>query len=249
MKKKSKNAYGQITLLLILAVIGFVIIYVSNQKMGSTFVKYAIDSRVEQVSDTKVANVNSVGWIRVQGTNIDYPIIYETPQAYRSGIDYTWVAHRPGEGENRLAIYGHNIQNVSSEPLIADENHVRFEQLMSFVYYDFAKDNLYIQYTHDGKDELYLIYAVGFVEDNEKGDTTTSLSETQNYIQTAIDNSLYRYNIEVNEQDTLISLITCTRYFGLEGRTQFRIDARKLRENEEVEKYAVQTTANYDIIK
>lgn len=233
-------------LVILIAIVGAVYFFFSKK---SSYIPFEVKERVEFVDTTSIAESPAVGWIRVQGTNIDYPIIYETPNAYRSGEDYTWVSHRPGAGENRLAIYGHNVQNVSSEPIIGDPKHVRFEQLMGFVYYDFAKNNLYIQYTHNGIDEVYKIYAVGFVDDNEQGETTQNIEEVKEYITKAKENSLYKYDIDVNENDIILSLITCTRYFGMGDRMQFRIDARKVREGENYEKYSVQTTKNYDIIK
>ena len=251
MKKNMRNfriliAGGGLVLVLLLVLT----IYLTTQNnTKAEFTPFEIEPRVDKILDTKIANSQSVGWIRVQGTNIDYPIIYETRQAYDTDIDYTWIVHRPSEGENRLAIYGHNLRNVSNEPVVGDDTFVRFEQLMSFVYEDFAQNNLYLQYSHDDVDEIYLIYAVGFVGDGENGSTTTSLGETSVYIENAIQNSLYRYDVDVNANDTLLSLITCTRYFGLDGEKQFRVDARKLREDEKVEKYAIQTTTNYDIIK
>lgn len=246
-KVKMKTLIMMVVLLMILIlVVGGIYLLLPKK---SNYVPFEVVERTSKVDATKIAESPAVGWIRVQGTNVDYPIIYETPNAYRSGEDYTWVAHRPGKGENRLAIYGHNVQNVSSEPIIGDPNHVRFEQLMGFVYYDFAKNNLYIQYTHNGVDEVYKIYAVGFVDDNEQGDTTESAEEVKEYIASAKENSLYKYDIDVNENDTILSLITCTRYFGKSERMQFRIDARKVREGENYEKYSVQTTKNYDIIK
>ena len=51
-------------------------------------------------------------------------------------------------------------------------------------------------------------------------------------------NSLYDFDAEVDSSDHLISLITCTRYFGLNGKTQFRIDAREVRKNEKIKKYS-----------
>lgn len=45
----------------------------------------------------------------------------------------------------------------------------------------------------------------------------------KHYIRETKKNSLYDFDVEVDSSDHLISLITCTRYFGLNGKTQFRI--------------------------
>lgn len=208
------------------------------------------ESRIESINDYEVADSKILGWIQVQGTDIDYPVIRETIEAYESGIDYLWQPDTFEEGNNRRAIYGHNILNVSSSPLIRDPKHTRFEQLLGFSYYDYAKDNLYIQYTHDGKDEIYKIYAISFLYGTEdEGQSSNDKEIIDSYIETTKSRSLYNYNVEVNSDDVLISLITCTRYFGITGKTQFKIDARKVRKNEKIVKYSVETTKNYDIIK
>lgn len=211
---------------------------------------YASESRIEKTSSTKIANATTVGWLMVQGTNIDYPVIKETEEAYLTGEDYLWQPNNYVEKQNREVIYGHNILNVSSNPLITDPTHSRFEQLMSFVDYDFAKDNLYVQYTKDGKDVLYKIYAVSFdYRENENGDSYEDKNELTTYINNVRKLSIYDYDVDVNSSDDLISLITCTRYFGLYGKTQFRVDARRVRESEKNVKYSVETNQNYDIIK
>lgn len=208
------------------------------------------NSRVSLSEKYTIEDAKTVGWIQVQGTNIDYPVIMETNNAYTSGIDYLWRPNVYEAGQNREVIYGHNILNVSSNPLINGEGHTRFEPLMGFVYEEFAKKNLYIQYTYGGKNHLYKIYAISFVSTSEEeGYGISDKQMLQHYIREAKKNSLYDYDVDVSESDHLISLITCTRYFGLSGKTQFRIDAREVRKKENITKYSVYTNKNYDIIK
>ncbi|MEG1495177.1 MAG: sortase [Bacilli bacterium] len=249
MKKNQVKNLLLISFILIV-IIGVVFIFYLLSSKKATFKPFTIVSKTEQIASTVIEDTPAVGWIRVQGTNIDYPIIYETPNAYNSGLDYTWISHTPEGEENRMAIYGHNIQNVSAKPLTNDQNQKRFEQLMSFVYKDFAKNNLYIQYSHNGIDELYKIYAVSFFDkDEDRGKVTKTKIETDNYIKGAKEKSLYKYAVEVDSNDKIISLITCTRYFGDKSKTQFKVDARLVRSNEKPDEYTVQTTSNYDIIK
>lgn len=249
-KNKTKRlVYLVIVLVLLILVVGvFYLVIKSKDDTSVDYEPYQSSSRLEKITVTAIENSQAVGWIQVEGTNIDYPVIYVTPQAYQSGEDYTWVKHRPSEEEHRLTIFGHNIQNVSSAPLIADATHVRFEQLMSFVSFDFAKKNQYITYTNGEEDEIYKIYAVGFYDTEEDGSSLTSKEEADNYINDALANSIYKYDIDVNSDDDILSLITCTRYFGIDGKTQFKVDARKIRTDENTSKYTVQKTKNYDII-
>ncbi len=244
---QKKNQLLIIVIILFLVLISGSFFYCFSKKNQKY---YQPDSRIELASNYKIEDSTTIGWIQVQGTNIDYPVIKETYNAYTSGIDYLWQPNVYNDGENREVIYGHNILNVSNKPLINANGHTRFEPLMAFVYEDFAKKNLYIQYTHNGKDYLYKIYAVGFVSTaDEQGYGMNDKQNIKNYIYEAKKNSLYNYDVDVNEDDRLISLVTCTRYFGLSGKTQFRVDAREVRKNEKIKKYSVYTTKNYDIIK
>ena len=205
------------------------------------------ESRIKDLEESELKEETNVyGWIQVQGTNIDYPVIEEKKSIFLRDIDYIWRLNTYIEGMNREVVSGHNIQNISSNPLIANPNHKRFEQLLSYVDYDFAKKNLYIQYTKDGKDELYKIYAISFVNAEDEDGGGVADDEVADYIKETKKTSIYDYDVDVNDKDTLIALVTCTRYYGPEEKTNFRVDARKVRKNEKINKYNVIKTENYD---
>lgn len=248
MKKRSLLfLFLAVVVLGIISILGWQLLFQEKVNPYCTF-----ESRLEEIEKYTIADAKTVGWIQVQGTNINYPVIEETQEAYASGLDYLWRVNSYKEGENRTAIYGHNILNVSNHPLINDKEHTRFEPLMGFVYEDFAQKNLYIQYTHDGEDAIYKIYAVTFLYSTEDFGSSYSYDDKDTldyYIKRAKELSIYDYDVDVNPTDELISLITCTRYFGTMGKTQFRVDARKIRKNENIQKYSVETNENYAIIK
>ena len=240
---KKKMIKNLILLLLLILIIVFSCFVIKNM-MNKNY--YTVYSRVKQIEEKSTDDAKVIGWIQVQGTNIDYPII-NYDDIHKVNYEYLWLASQYFEGENRKVIYGHNILNVSNTPLVNEKSHTKFEPLMGFVYDDFAKKNLYINYTYNGEDYVYKIYAVSFQSiDDEIGQSYLNGDMTDNYIKEAKEDSIYDYDVDVNSSDEIISLITCTRYFGLNGKTQFRVDARKLRENEKIEKYSVSTNQNYD---
>lgn len=247
-----KNKQKKIKLMGIISVIvliTLIILFLCIEKTAQVDY-YILESRTDSVKNTKVLDSKTLGWIRVQGTNIDTPIVKVTDSVSESfDVNYLWISSYFHEDENRKVIYGHNVRNVSSEPEVGNSEHIRFEQLMSFVYYGFAKENLYIQYNDGVNDYLYKIYAVSFNDVRYEYGQSYGKKKLKEYIRDAKDISLYDYDVEVDETDELISLITCTRYFGLYGKTQFRVDARRVRENEKISKYSVEITPNYDIIK
>lgn len=234
-------------LLLLIVVIGIFHAFYSQIEYSPY---YEIEERGKKIQETVVDGSQAYAWLRVQGTNIDTPIVARNDALEKDNLaDYLWTSSEYIEGENRKVIYGHNIRNVSSYPDIANPDHFRFEQLASFARFDFAKNNLYIQY-HDGKEEaLYKIYAVTFNNLSDEFGQSYQKEALTSYIDEVRKNSVYDYDVDVNDDDTLISLITCTRYFGAYEKTQFKVDARRVRKNEKIVQYKVETNSNYDIIK
>ncbi len=233
---------------------------------------YSVDSRInniqEEIKKDDVENYSTIGWLRVQGTNIDTPILYlnytkiendeDDDDYYGSGditVDkqsYLWNNIYEENLLNKINIQGHNILNLSEHPDIGLDQFSRFDDLMAFVYYDFAKENKYIQYTANGKDYIYAIFSVEFVKDSDL-DTYVyenySKKEMKKNIRNSIENSLYKYNIKVNENDKIISLITCTRMFGDNSNTDFVVNAKLVEKNKKLKNYSIRKTKKYKEIE
>ncbi len=250
-KRKSKLIL--IIILLIAALLTLIFLLVKGVK--NLIPIYRIEERAEKVKNYEVKNVDAkaIAWLRVQGTNIDYPVIDNNDRVgvERISQDFAWTQGIISPLPNKLFILGHNIKNVSSNPLITAKDHTRFEQLLSFVYYDFIKENKYIQYTIDGKDYLYKIFSVAFVEDStlDYKSTNYSKKKMKNYIEQSKKDSFYDFDIDVNDSDKIISLITCTRFFGATKKYDFKIDARMVRKNEKAANYSVEKNKNYSKIE
>lgn len=221
---------------------------------------YKIDSRVEKIKseqkkEKKTAGYKTIAWLKVQGTTIDAPIIgYENIAAFNS-IDkenYLWNNNNNEKLYNQVSISGHNILNLSSNPEIGLEYFSRFDDLMSFVYEDFAKENKYIQYTIGNQDYIYKIFGVFFEKDynldlNYK--KNYSEEKMENYINQIKSSSIYDYEIEVDETDSIITLTTCTRMFGLGDKRQFVVAGRLIRPNEKMDNYEVISNDKYKAIE
>lgn len=215
---------------------------------------YKIEDRLTKIEEKQEAYQEKIlGWVRVQGTNIDYPVIYNDDDLNLDSVryDFGWTNKSTKKLGNRELILGHNILNVSKNPTVTDPNHTRFEQLMSFIYYDFAEKNQYIQYTKDGENHLYQIFAVGFIDDSKLSyyENNYSKKELTEYINEARKNSFYDYQVEVTGDDDILTLVTCTRFYGLSQNVDFKIDARKVRKNEVIGKNKLAKSAKYDKIR
>lgn len=221
---------------------------------------YKVDSRVsavekEKKKDKKDATYETIAWLTVQGTNIDAPIVsFQKPNGldYVEKDDYLWNNNPNEKFYNQVAISGHNLLNLSSNPEIGLDYFSRFDDLMAFVYEDFAKENKYIQYTVDGEDYVYKIFGV-FFEKSYNIDLTTnknySEQELKSYIDKVKESSFYDYDIKVDETDSVITLTTCTRMFGQGDGRNLVVVGRLLRDNEKMNNYDVKANEKYKEIK
>lgn len=202
------------------------------------------ESRVTNLEDLDEINTKKFGWLQVQGTTIDVPILKT------SNVDgdysYGWVSSNSIGFKTRNVLIGHNVLNVSNTPMVNDPILTDFEDLMAFVYYDFAKENMYLSFTRNGVDKTYVIYAIGFYDyDYDSAEGLNSSEDIEEYIKRTKENSIYKYDVIVNENDDLLTIKTCTRYFGNQEKQQFVIDARALKEGETPLKYSVKKTKLY----
>ena len=259
-KRKSKGnskrlIYASILTTLLLVAIGGLLVFGLVKLVANFKPFYETKERTENITKYNKTHeqTKAVAWIRVQGTNIDYPVIYSdgTVNIQEITEDFTWVLNDIEEVKNKIFVLGHNIRNVSRNPIITDKNHTRFEQLPSFMYLDFIEDNKYVQFTINGKDYLYKIFSVSIVKDSELSYQTTSLEkgDLKEYIDKSLKESYYDFDIDVDENDNIITLATCTRFYGYSPRYTYKIDARMVRNNEKIKNYKVEENNNYKEIQ
>lgn len=245
--KKQKNI---IIITILVFIIAVALLFASSKEELSN---YSIKDESANIEDAKKYGDKIVGWLRVEGTNIDLPLVEtnNSTNVLRSDYDFAWTNSFPDEKSNHPSFVSHNIRNVSSNPIVGDDKMSHFEQLMSFIYLDFIKDNQFIEYTNErGETSLYRIYAVALIEDDQSAsysDTFTK-KEISNYIEESKEVSMYDINTDVSNEDMLLSLYTCTRFYGTKEYS-FRVDARKLRNNEKTTLSRVKTNKNYDKIE
>ena len=150
-----------------------------------------------------------------------------------------------------MLVYGHNIMNLGSKPALKDESFTRLEELMAYVYYDFAKDNKYIQLTMNGTDYLYKIFAVNFMyvaDLNEYPEGEFSQSDRDKYLDRLLEESIYDYDIKIDDDDKILSVATCTRFFEDGLNYDFIVTGKFVKPGEKVNNYRVTRNKNYEKI-
>lgn len=255
---KVKHKTIAITCLMFAVVLGLVIFLLFRLiKNNNNY--YSIEPRtkeLEKVKPFKDSNYKAIGWLRVQGTNLDLPIVYSENKYEEFPVElenFVWSRNRDTKFTNYVDITGHNIFNLSANPKIKSDSFSRFEELMAFVYYDFAKDNEYIQLTLDGKEYLYKIFMVGFVNKSDETffpkNDEVSKDDLKKQLEWLEKDNIYKYNIDVNENDKLIALSTCTRFYGEKQQVSFYVVGRLLRDGEKINHYKVTKSSKYKNIE
>ena len=255
--KRNKNKIFTIIGIIVLVSIFGIIVYINRKDY------YVSESGIDKLNQTiKKENEDSishtVGWLQIQGTNIDYPIIHSDKFSYRYPAEkesYLWTDNRLNEKfTNNTIVNGHNIFNLSSNPKRKSKLFTRSEELMNFVYYDFVKKNKYMKLTINNKEYLYKIFAVAFVSGADAtyippypGELTKE--EMARYIKILNTHNIYDYDIDVNENDKILTVTTCTRMFTDPNMNVVYVSGRLLRHGEKNKNYGVKESKNHKIIE
>ena len=169
-------------------------------------------------------NPDFIAWLRIPGTNVDYPVVQtDNPDYYlnhtfsgKSSVVGTLFsladADYAAPGRN-IAIYGHHLRS-SGEKM--------FTSLMRYKNPDFYEDNKTVMLDSLYRHREYTIFAVMNMKvgDWEPSRTTFSGDAAfMAFVNRAKSESLYDTGVEVGADDHILTLITCDRsYAGKEGR-------------------------------
>ena len=169
-------------------------------------------------------NPDFVAWLRIPGTNVDYPVVQTDNSDYylnhtfsgKSSVVGTLFsladADYAAPGRN-IAIYGHHLRS-SGEKM--------FTSLMRYKNPDFYEDNKTVMLDSLYRHREYTIFAVMNMKvgDWEPSRTTFSGDAAfMAFVNRAKSESLYDTGVEVGADDYILTLITCDRsYAGKEGR-------------------------------
>ena len=191
----------------------------SENAVGERAAQSAVD-----LSAYLAQNPDFIAWLRIPGTNVDYPVVQtDDPDYYlnhtfsgKSSVVGTLFsladADYAAPGRN-IAIYGHHLRS-SGEKM--------FTSLMRYKNPDFYEDNKTIVLDSLYRRSEYTIFAVVNMKvgDWEPSRTTFSGNAAfMTFVNRAKSESLYDTGVEVGADDHILTLITCDRsYAGKEGR-------------------------------
>lgn len=249
-KELNKEMYSKNVLVVVLGVVLISLAVFKIMQKDVAF--FQVESRTDNIKSYKLkqSDVEVEGWLRVQGTNIDYPILRNTEKLIdeENNLEYVYVNGEMKKLNKINHILGSNDNNQGTKPVITGKNQTKFEQLMSFTYYDFVKDNKYIQLTIDNKDYIFEIFAVSYPKSSEVSTYTADIyteEDVQKYVNDELKNSIYKFDTEVDRKDTIISLITNTNMLNSTESRNFRVSAKLVENDSKLDNYNVTKTDKY----
>ncbi|RDY27460.1 SrtB family sortase [Romboutsia weinsteinii] len=165
--------------------------------------------------DLSTLNPDFRAWIKVDNTNIDYPVVQGKDNNYYLNKDF--YSNKLGSGsifmdyrndyknDRNLIIYGHNMKNKTM-----------FAQLEKFKDENFWKENNKIRLVENDKEYIYEVFSAYFVNPDFDylRNEFNSDEEYKNYLQAIKSKSLFSSDLPVSTDDKIITLSTCSYEFN-----------------------------------
>ena len=210
-----------LTALLLILIVMFLSCYMlwdSNQVYQAADAKnyeayIPTEKHTKSFEELQKINPDIIGWIRVNDTNINYPLLQaEDDDTYMntdaegkyslSGSIFLHCANKPDFSDFNNMIYGHHM-----------EKHKMFGDVGMFTDKTYFEKHPYGNLFFDGKDHGVEFYAL--IQADAYNERIFSIcpddpKAKQAYLQEILDNALYKRNFEITQNDHLVLLITCT---------------------------------------
>ena len=169
--------------------------------------KYKVDFQA-----LKDKNFDTVGFLKVNGTNIEYTVVKGANNSYYLKHNFNKESNSAGwifadyknkvDGTDKnLVIYGHNMRD--------DSMFGSLKNVIKEEWYD-NKDNQYITFITENEYQTYQIFSI---YQTEKEDyyiqTEFSDDEFSKFINTIKQRSKKDFNVNVSNEDTILTLSTC----------------------------------------
>lgn len=193
-------------------------------------------------ADLYEVNKDVVGWLKIEGTSLDYPVVQTTDNLYYHRLNFEGESNLHGvpyvdytvdlkEPSNNTIIYGHNIKNDDQ----------MFNSLIKYWQPEHYKEHPIVEFhTVYGKRQYKIFAAFVANVKPEHGEVfqyhtfvdADSVADMQEFLYNVQIRSILNTGVDVQPSDELLTLSTCTYEFE---DARFVIVARRLRDGESAE--------------
>ena len=220
MKKKSKILITLIQIVLIAVIIfsGIKIIewIRSNKKnkdiMSEIKENVVINNEEYKIDFAKLKQKNSdaIAWIKVNGTDIDFPVVKGTDNSYylthnfdkeknKAGWIFADYRNKFDGTDKNIIIYGHNMKNGSMFASLKD--------VIKEEWYN-NENNKYIALITENENCKYQVFSV-YQTETEEYYLQTNISNFKEFVEKIKGRSKKNFNVDIKETDSILTLSTC----------------------------------------
>jgi len=204
-----------IVLTLIIVICAYKIIHQLKEYNDADKVYNLIREEKEESDNLFEKNIDYRGWIKIDNTNINYPILQgqDNEEYLYKDINNEYIVSgsifmnylNNGFDDQNTVLFGHNMKNGTM-----------FANLKKYKEEDFFYNNNYIEIElSNGQYLKYKVFSV-YITDINDNYTKTSFEDKDEYkefLERIKNKSIYKSDISVNENDKIITLSTCSYEF------------------------------------
>ena len=169
--------------------------------------KYKVD-----FEKLKQKNEDTVGWLKVEGTEVEYVVVQSTNNKYyldrnfeqkfnSAGWIYADYKNKLDGTDKNIVIYGHNRRDGSM-----------FGTLKNILKKDWysKKENRKVTFITEKEEAIYEVFSVYKIEVEDYYITTNFKNkEFSKFIKTIKERSIKDFDVKVTEKDSILTLSTC----------------------------------------
>lgn len=178
---------------------------VINNEMDSNNEEYKID-----FAKLKQKNSDAIAWIKVNGTDIDFPVVKGTDNLYylthnfdkeknKAGWIFADYRNKFDGTDKNIIIYGHNMKNGSMFASLKD--------VIKEEWYN-NENNKYIALITENENCKYQVFSVYQIE-TEEYYLQTNISNFKEFVEKIKGRSKKKFNVDIKETDSILTLSTC----------------------------------------
>lgn len=224
-KKKKRILLNLLTIIFLLGIIistSYIIKwYKENRKNKDLENKLAdiavVDENKEggyNINFKELKNINNevIGWLKVNGTNIEYVVVKATNNSYYLDHNFEKKSNSAGwifadyknkfDGTDKnIIIYGHNRKDNS---MFGSLKNILTEEWYT------NEDNLTIDFITESKHHRYQVFSVYKIENEDYYiDTEFGNKEFDSFVNTLKKRSIKDFNVDISSEDSILTLSTC----------------------------------------
>lgn len=180
----------------------------------SDYYRYANMNMLEvNFENLKSINEDTKGWIRVEGTNINYPFVQANDNDYYLKHSYDKTSNKKGWV---FLDYRNSMDNLSKNTILYAHglvNNTMFGSMRKVIkpsWYN-NKNNHIIKVSTPYNNELWQVFSTYTIEPESYYITTNFSNDDEflNFISVIKSRSVYDYNIDVGASDKILTLSSC----------------------------------------